>query len=581
MRYFITWATCLFLICILSVIPAIAQDFTDQFLDLNDNQIPAGWTLDTRFGGPGINNGRLEGHTVDGRAILVNKGTVPAGVNAITFEYEGNINYSFWGMDNGLFIMNSDSTIWEIIDRMADFNFGNVNVVHLRRFDNPTGFFSTNGANLSTTWSFPLEYTSYKYTMVLTDGTIQYKAERLSDGQVLYDFPIDITGFVLSELTEFAFKVRTTTNTNAWIDNLAVTLAYTTAPPIVTLDALPVDPIAVGSSLHASGTFVDIDDDDMHSGVWDWGDGNSSGATIDQSINSIADSHVYTETGVYTLALTITDSDLLSDSVAHQYVVVYDPDGGFVTGGGWIDSPAGALASDSSLVGKVNFGFSSKYKKNETLPTGNTVFNFDLADLEFKSTSYDWLVITDEKAQYSGSGSINDAGNYGFLFTVTDADLSPSTDDDLFRIKIWDRSNGDALVYDNQINEDDNSDAGTTLGGGNIKIHAGNGSFALASLRDRLSETANALPTDFQLSANYPNPFNPSTTIRFSLPVSSPVRLAVFDVLGKRVHDLVNEVRDAGVYEVTFDASTLSSGTYLYRLDTPTKSITRRMLLLK
>ncbi len=73
-------------------------------------------------------------------------------------------------------------------------------------------------------------------------------------------------------------------------------------------------------------------------------------------------------------------------------------------------------------------------------------------------------------------------------------------------------------------------------------------------------------PAQTQLLQNYPNPFNPSTTIKFELQKSSEVRLTVFDVLGREVSVLVNERRDAGVHDVKFDASGLSSGVYFYRL---------------
>jgi len=74
------------------------------------------------------------------------------------------------------------------------------------------------------------------------------------------------------------------------------------------------------------------------------------------------------------------------------------------------------------------------------------------------------------------------------------------------------------------------------------------------------------LPTSFTLEQNYPNPFNPSTTITFELPKASMVRLTVYDMLGREVAVIVNERRDAGVHEVRFDGSGLSSGVYLYRL---------------
>ncbi len=74
---------------------------------------------------------------------------------------------------------------------------------------------------------------------------------------------------------------------------------------------------------------------------------------------------------------------------------------------------------------------------------------------------------------YKGTGTINGRGNFGFMLSAIDADLTPSTDDDLFRIKIWDKDNDDEVVYDNQICGDDNDDRSTAIGGGNIKIHKG------------------------------------------------------------------------------------------------------------
>jgi hypothetical protein len=94
--------------------------------------------------------------------------------------------------------------------------------------------------------------------------------------------------------------------------------------------------------------------------------------------------------------------------------------------------------------------------------------------------------------------------------------------------------------------------------------------------------TANA-PEIFSLEQNYPNPFNPATRIRFSIPASAPdkVSLRVFDLLGREVASLVNETLAAGIYEATFDATRLSSGTYFYRLQAGTFVQTRKLLLLR
>jgi len=152
-------------------------------------------------------------------------------------------------------------------------------------------------------------------------------------------------------------------------------------------------------------------------------------------------------------------------------LAVYDPTGGFVTGGGWINSPEGAYTPDPSLTGKANFGFVSKYKKGATVPTGHTEFQFKVADLNFHSDAYDWLVIAGAKARYKGTGTINGEGNYGFMLSAIDEELTPSTDDDLFRIKIWDTENNDAVVYDNQMGDAGDAELTTEVQGGSIKIH--------------------------------------------------------------------------------------------------------------
>lgn len=91
----------------------------------------------------------------------------------------------------------------------------------------------------------------------------------------------------------------------------------------------------------------------------------------------------------------------------------------------------------------------------------------------------------------------------------------------------------------------------------------------------------NTQPSAFVLSQNYPNPFNPSTVINYQVPVNSAIRLEVFNMLGQSVALLVNEQKTAGSYSATFDASPLSSGVYIYRLNSATFNQTRKMLLIK
>jgi hypothetical protein len=175
---------------------------------------------------------------------------------------------------------------------------------------------------------------------------------------------------------------------------------------------------------------------------------------------------------VYNVVLAVTDgynktgtaTTVNNDSTSPAYIVVYDPNGGFVTGGGWINSPVNAYAANPSLTGKANFGFVSKYQKGATIPTGETEFNFQVGNLNFHSSSYDWLVISGTQAQYKGTGTINGSGNYKFMLTASDGNP------DGFRIKITNPADG-SVVYDNKPLMDDGMGNTQPLGGGSIVIH--------------------------------------------------------------------------------------------------------------
>jgi hypothetical protein len=86
---------------------------------------------------------------------------------------------------------------------------------------------------------------------------------------------------------------------------------------------------------------------------------------------------------------------------------------------------------------------------------------------------------------------------------------------------------------------------------------------------------------DFALSQNYPNPFNPTTQLRFHLPASHVTRLTVFDLMGREIAVLVDGPKAAGEHSITFDASELASGVYMYELVADGRRVTRLMTLLK
>jgi hypothetical protein len=211
---------------------------------------------------------------------------------------------------------------------------------------------------------------------------------------------------------------------------------------------------AAGSTIDFDGTGSSDPDGDLLTYFWDFGDSNTgTGATP---------SHTYADAGIYDLCLTVDDELVDSEEVC-TIAVVYDPSAGFVTGGGWIDSPEGAYAPDPTLIGKANFGFVSKYKKGSTEPTGQTEFQFQATDLNFHSDSYEWLVVTGSNyANFKGTGTINGEGYYKFRLWAGD------NEPDTFRIKIWteDDAGVETVFYDNGFD--------LAIGGGSIVIHEKN-----------------------------------------------------------------------------------------------------------
>jgi len=242
---------------------------------------------------------------------------------------------------------------------------------------------------------------------------------------------------------------------------------------------LPVIISPVSGFVEAIGVPVQLmaDIDGEFSGAtWTIGNENwTEDLVIEGAISGslVSNVHTFTEAGIYSITLTVTGgpcgysytaTTVCDDPDSPAFVVIYDPDGGFVTGGGWIYSPKGAYVPDPSLAGKANFGFVSKYKKGATVPTGNTAFVFDVAGFVFHSRSYDWLIVSGaNKAKYKGTGTIDGAGEYKFMLWAGDEAFGGV---DTFRIKIWEEDGAEIVVYDNGGDEE-----GQAIDGGSIVVH--------------------------------------------------------------------------------------------------------------
>jgi len=253
--------------------------------------------------------------------------------------------------------------------------------------------------------------------------------------------------------------------------NQPVTVTVANVDPVITSVTAPTGPIGLSggsATAHVSVSFTDPGTADTHTVAADCGNSTVLSGSLAAGVTSGAVDCTYTAAGVYTITAIVNDDDNGGDVETFQYVVVYDPGAGFVTGGGWITSPAGAYAANPSLTGRANFGFNAKYKNGAQVPDGQTEFQFQAAGFNFHSTAYEWLVVAGARAQYKGTGTINGSGSYSFILTVVDGQQPGGGGVDRFRLKVFGPG---GVIYDNQVGDPDDGPASTALGGGSIVIH--------------------------------------------------------------------------------------------------------------
>ncbi len=202
---------------------------------------------------------------------------------------------------------------------------------------------------------------------------------------------------------------------------------------------------------------------------------------------------------------------------------------------------------------------------NDSTYFNNLVFNFGLT---YANSPYN-VTSPDEIEAYGGSQTIlryNDQNTAGIQYSGKFG--SSSKEGQIVYLAVPFESIGDATVRKNIMN-----DALTYFG----------------LVEPSAVKDENITPGKFELAQNYPNPFNPSTKIRFSIPEAGFVKLKIYDMLGRELQILLNHKMDSGVHEINFNASNLSSGVYLYRVDVfdnsgkniTMYSSTKKMILLK
>jgi hypothetical protein len=350
--------------------------------------------------------------------------------------------------------------------------------------------------------------------------------------------------------------------TNTWIATDACANASAVFTQVITVVGLAVDasarsaPVAVGSNAVLKATVTPA----------------VAGITVAFYLDGVlkcsgtTDASGYATCSVVGLGVEVYKVEAIAGggcATGTAYVAVYDPTGGFVTGGGWFNSPAAAYVPDATLTGKANFGFVSKYKKGSTIPEGNTEFQFKAGNLNFVSTAYNSgsLVVATFKAIYKGVGTINGTGNYGFMVSAVDGQITGGGGADKFRIKIWDKNNGDAIVYDNNIGLDENAAATTLLGGGSIVIHEAKGGSNIVAEPIITAAPVTDEPADdskpFKVNIAQ-NPTSTSFKIQVESDTKELITIRLYDVLGNMVGRINNIQRNA----VVTTGDQLNGGTY-------------------
>ena len=360
-----------------------------------------------------------------------------------------------------------------------------------------------------------------------------------------------------------------------------------------------------GSGSTDDGTIVSWD--------WDFGDGNSSsGETV---------SHTYPAAGTYTVNLMVTDDEGATGNTS-QNVTVSDGtgggDGAFLESGGMVVMEAENFhtsvdRSDHSWIsGTGNAGFSgASYMVTDpddgtSIKSAPETASPELSfDVEFATTGdyYLWgrIWAPDKKGRSMHAG-IDGAvpSNVNGLQTTTYAswvwvDLIKSGERQTFNvgsaglhtIHAWMRDDG--LALDKVVATTDVDFTPSGEGPAESPRASAPQVGERNGISDRLGlagEVDDVLPTDFALEGNYPNPFNPVTTIRFDMPESAHVRLEVYDTMGRLISTLVDAQLNAGQHEARWEARTdeglpAASGVYLYRLTAGDYTAAKSMLLIK
>ncbi|PVY39051.1 outer membrane protein assembly factor BamB family protein [Pontibacter virosus] len=316
---------------------------------------------------------------------------------------------------------------------------------------------------------------------------------------------------------------------------------------------------------------------------WTWGDGSEPTMSYTAfGTSRITGKHTYTQAGIYQVGLDFSESCLeATNSDYNQWHVIYDPEAGHVEGSGSIVLANFGVGGNGQRL-EAAFSFSVRYQnKHATRPQGTLQLTVNKQKFS-QSGALDWLVITGDQAIWKGTAQLQGVGRFGYIVSVRDAGGKGRNDpNDQLRIRIWDLSRGNAIVFDNFEAGGDiydlSTETGPRIGWGNIVINGRKDNRNLQATNGRGVQGM----TSTELLA-YPNPAKAITTVRFTSDTDNPYELQLFDMKGARVQQVRQGHAKAGeVTEVQLNVSELLAGMYLARISSGGKVLSVKIVVEK
>ena len=282
---------------------------------------------------------------------------------------------------------------------------------------------------------------------------------------------------------------------------------------------------------------------------------------------TVTGSYKFNTPGVYKLQMNVTDQQGITHSTTmagdlDAIVVIYDPNGGHTYGGGYFESPRGALAGSPGATGKASYGFAMNYFKTSTYPKGETQFDFKVGTFEFNALNFDYLVINNSMAQFKGTGKIiGGQSGIGFTMTVVDGQLD-GTGVDKIRMKIYNKTTG-AIIYDNQPGASDAALPVQAIGSNStVVINGTNSNLITTNIYERpqMEESVREVSTELAVVA-YPNPSTHGFSVMVKAGLAEKVKMEVVDVYGRLI-----ESRQVNANSITKFGDRYRSGIYFVKI---------------